>query len=738
MTPSSDRMRSAPVRVVPRQGGSILVQFALVLALLVTILGIVDIGYMYYAKRDLQRIADLAAIEAVQNIDYGKGDPLGNCVNGGLESIENNWPIAIAKNSETFVKCGNWDVSNASDPQRHFIETTNLDLLNAAHVRVQGSSPIIIPGPWGRVVVAEAVAKRENPLAVFSVGTTLVSVGCHQQLAPLVQLLRVVGVGDPCVTVGGYEGLVGAQVSASGLLKALGLPLEADLTVVDVNNLLAAEKVSLGFLLDTALTLGGHEELLGLNAELLSLIEARLGIEALNIEIPLGAGPDGPGIFASIHAPDGTTASALDVQVNVLDIVTAAIGVGTSGRGISLDVSRVGVPGLLPDVLTIEAGIIEPPSIGIGGVGATAYNAQVRLYIDVDTYNTDSGINLIGGLLNLLGTRIHLPIFVDVVRTKGTIEDLTCRVPGGDSTVRVGLDSSVANVCVGRAAGNPFSTRTPICESLDNETLVSVLGLVKINNRININALQDDYLSPDMRAGETWRSPGNGLNLGDTVSDLVDELLRLLGELLGSPTNGEWSESENEESASKLADYYLGKSSPGHPAGAIPKNQSLDFGLIRGPVGIYDVSLLRDRLKADIDRTTQSCFLLPFLCWQNNEWDAWAKDIESANVLSGRACWGSTPEGWVTAGSAGTAEDVDRFNRCVERELKEALLEAPDSRPNFLQVLLSPLLDVLEAILNPIGNLLAGPILGDLLGVELGVNDVRVTSIGCNNAHIVY
>lgn len=66
------------------------------------------------------------------------------------------------------------------------------------------------------------------------------------------------------------------------------------------------------------------------------------------------------------------------------------------------------------------------------------------------------------------------------------------------------------------------------------------------------------------------------------------------------------------------------------------------------------------------------------------------------------------------------------------------MLEAPDTKPNFLQVLLSPLLDILSALLNPLGNLLAGPILRDLLGIELGVNDVNLTSVGCGSAKLVY
>ena len=719
--------RSHPPNGPTLQRGSILVQFALMLSVMIAILGVIDIGYMYYAKRDLQRIADQAAVEAVQSLAYNNEPNTEPCVNAGKASIENNWPIAVTRNeSETKVSCGNWNPSAHQAP-RYFEESGEL---NSAHVVVQGLSPTIFPAPWSRILNAEAIAKRDEPLAVFSIGTTLINVGCNQQLAPLVQLLKIVGAGNPCVTVGGYEGLVGAQISASGLLNALGLPLDAGLTVVDINNLLAAEKVSLGKLLDTALTLGGHSEFLDLNTKLLSLLSAQLGIDALNLEIPLGSGPNGPGIFAGIHAPDATTASAMDVQLNVLDIVTAAVGVGTSGRGISIPGLSVKIPGILPNLLQVKAGIIEPPSIGIGAVGATAYNAQVRLYADVDT-----GGGALGGLLQLLQTRIKLPIFIDIARAKATIEEISCKVPGKNSSAKIRVDASIAQLCIGKATGNPFSTRTPICESVQDETLISVLGLVKIHNKFQETILDEPYPPHELKAGETWRTPGSSLNLGTTLSSLLNKLLELLGNELISPTSGKWSTSENKESAATMANYYLGLGSSIHPKGGIPKNQSL--GLL-GPQGIYDISLLKERLKADIDRNTQSCFLLPFLCVTKNEWNSWANDIQSANIASGRACWGNTPEGFVTAGLAGTASDVTRFNQCVERELKEAMLEAPDTKPNFLQVLLSPLLDILSALLNPLGNLLAGPILRDLLGIELGVNDVNLTSVGCGSAKLVY
>lgn len=718
-------MKSQQLHLTPalrfNQSGSVLVQFALLMGVLVAILGILDIGYMYYAKRELQRIADQAAVEAVQNISAGK------CMEAGEASITNNWPLlGITRNKDAeLVSCGNWNPDQKKAAPHSSPEYFGTGELNAAKVIVQGTSLILLPGPWSHIVTARAIAKRDEPLAQFSVGARLLDVGCNQQLAPLVQLLKVVGVDDPCVSVGNYEGLVGAKISASGLLKTLGLPLDTNLSVADINNLLTAEKISLGKLLDTALTLGGHSELLDLNAKLLSLLSAQLGIDALNLEIPLGSGPNGPGIFAGIHAPDGTLASAMDVQLNVLDIVTAAVGVGTSGRAISIPSLKVDVPFITGKLLEVKAGIIEPPSISIGSVGATAYNAQVRLYINVDT----SGA--LGGLLELLGTQIKLPIFVDVARAKGTIEDITCKVPGQNSTARIRVDPSIVQACIGKTIGAPFSTRTPICDSIQNETLVSVLGLIKVNNKIYADVLSDGpYQSPDMMAGDTWSTPYNNLNLGTTLANLVNELLRLLGNLLGAPSDSSWTPAQNKQAAQDMANYYFGIGN-----NAMPPLPTIRLGLINGKPGAYDTNALVGLLSKDIDRSGQGCFLgIPFLCWQTNDWQKWGNNV-------GRVDGGGLIERYIGGGTCFSITNIDvtKFNQCMRDELAKELLKAPSNKPkNFLQVLLAPLLEVLKGILNPLGKFLAGPILNELLGINLGVTDVNVNAISCGNAQLVY
>ena len=83
---------SVPRPRTRRQGGSLLVQFALLGSVLFLLLGIVDLGYMYYAKRDLQRIADLAATQAAQTINAERSNRAA-CVTAGEDSITANWPV---------------------------------------------------------------------------------------------------------------------------------------------------------------------------------------------------------------------------------------------------------------------------------------------------------------------------------------------------------------------------------------------------------------------------------------------------------------------------------------------------------------------------------------------------------------------------------------------------------------------------------------------------------------------
>ena len=51
-----------------RQRGSIAVPMLLILLGLINMLGLVEVGYLYWAKRDAQKVADLAALAGAQRL----------------------------------------------------------------------------------------------------------------------------------------------------------------------------------------------------------------------------------------------------------------------------------------------------------------------------------------------------------------------------------------------------------------------------------------------------------------------------------------------------------------------------------------------------------------------------------------------------------------------------------------------------------------------------------------------
>ena len=205
-----------------RQHGSVLIQFALFLSIIVLMLGVVDLGYSFYAKRDLQRIADQAALEAVQGIDFNDPNNINACQNAGNNSVSANWPTPLDAPTNQSVVCGEWSASKYAAPQ-YFDGTARP--VNAAHVILVGESLRLLPLTWNRTIRVEAIARRSTPVAEFSVGSQLLS---FDEKAPLGRLLKLVGLDIEKLSVLDSEGLANAKITPAGLLKALGINLGID------------------------------------------------------------------------------------------------------------------------------------------------------------------------------------------------------------------------------------------------------------------------------------------------------------------------------------------------------------------------------------------------------------------------------------------------------------------------------------------------------------------------------
>ncbi|MBJ2157085.1 TadG family pilus assembly protein [Variovorax sp. IB41] len=519
-----------------RHRGSILINTAIALSLIVITLIGTEIGFMYVMKREFQKTADLAALAGAQQVRGGC--PAATTAaqlnaNGAAGGAGRNMPAGLLPlGAAGEIQCGYWDRTTSFQ----FPAVTGT--INAVRVSFQRPSPTLLAFFAGnRNISVSAVAALSAPLAEFSVGSKLITVSGDSTLG---RLLKGIGLDLAGTSLLTYDGLAQAKVTPGGLLAALGIPVAADIGVGELNTLLAGRSVALGDLLNAIVTVAGQNGLLASNIALLQAIQAKLGLT--NLMVQLGSVADGPrGLFAEIIAPGGSGGGALNVNVGALDLLYTSIGVATSQHAVD---AGLNINLLSLAKVTTKVTVIEPPSIAIGGIGAKAYNAQVRTFIHV---TTDAG--LLGALLAPL-VKLDLPIVLDAVTGTGTIADMCTpelQDPvSGKDRVRFTVDSSIANICVGQIASADLFSKFDVCNyptTLKNMELINILGLLKANGHLDIEALKPSRSSSlTLAEGETGTTSVNDLQIGSTVALLVSELANLLfggTAPTGTPTSGQ-------------------------------------------------------------------------------------------------------------------------------------------------------------------------------------------------------
>ncbi|KAF1020974.1 MAG: hypothetical protein GAK30_02128 [Paracidovorax wautersii] len=712
------------------QRGGILINAALGLMVCVVVLGVVQVGYSAYVKRELQTAADLAALAGAQELSSSEK----NCQRA-INVAERGGAANVSLDQvQVDVGCASWkEVTSSSENKKQvddlrsvggLFSKTNSEDHNAVLAIVKAMPATLIPGLGGEVF-AKAVAKIDDPLVSFSVGSQLLNVNNNKLLG---QLLRLVGVNPALLTVLDKNGVVQAQITPSGLLKALGLDISVDeLKLLDSQGL-AALDVTVGDILAAAIKVIEDKTLqLDLAALRTALISAGVGA----IKLPLASSENGNGLLAFIGSDAGSPlGAALDVKLQLGELIKTAIMFGVQGRAVY-------VPDLtIAGLINVKAGVVEPPSIGVGGVGTTAYNSQIRLYLNVDTNN----IPVLGFLLNTLRTRVNIPLIVNAVSGYGVVDKISCE--SGDEYANVNVVSSIAGVCVGKfSEALIFSTKDICGPSLGSEVLVRLLGQDLINDKINLNALVDTQSVENLKVGFPQSTVPNSLRIGTTVSGIVNELLRVLSNLFstGMPAS---------DVARELAVTYLT---------AIPKvsgryNLDAVINLMKngksgaaGEDGVAPMNPSDWIVKGGVPRV---CGL--GTCWDDGSvWDSFKMVSTGANrgvldslvgfLLGGLAidnCWG------LFSGSS------TRYNSCIENNLAEYLSTSPSliagvnpvggaSCNTVLCTLLRPVLRVLEPILNGVGSLLGG-LLNNVLGIELGKTEVNLLDLRCGKPSLVY
>lgn len=458
----------------PRQRGSMTVAVVFAVLVAAVLLGVLQLGYGAYMKREMQKAADLAALSAVQVLNLGASADCTRAAAAGRASALANLPNILDSftAADLTVTCQVWDPARSDATGMHVFEAAGGQAYNAVRVTVRRQLANLVPGVGGVTASAQAVATRTPPVAAFTVGSRLLRL---ERGGLLSQLLATAGASPSQLDVLDAAGLANVAITPAGLLEALGLPLSAATGVGTPEQLAALNSLTLGQLLNATLSVIDKQGTASADVALLrNAINTVLALMPLNLPVKLL----GDGGVLDLHVAGGDAGAALQAEVNARNLLETALVIANGSNLINLGLS---VPLLGLDA---RVRIVEPPSLAVGGVGTQAVSAGLRVYLRVNTSN----IPLVGPLLaSTLNTRVDLPIIIGVAQSTGTLRQL-CEAPLKENQAVIDVTSAAASVCLGRFPGMTSATDTSAAnfQSLTNRCEPSAFGAIGRHQVLNV------------------------------------------------------------------------------------------------------------------------------------------------------------------------------------------------------------------------------------------------------------
>lgn len=476
-----------------RQHGSVAVMAAIFLTIMIVLFSSIDIGYVFYMKRDLQKTADLAALAGAQQLASTplSGNPTTCAATDApvLAAIGNAQANGFSATRTNIITptCGFWDpVANAGAAPSYFAAPATGTSLNAVRVNVSQTVQTFY-GLGSKKISAQAIATGSSPTATFSLGTGLLSL-CSPNGSLSALLVNGLLGSSVCLSLATYNGLAGAQVSLLKVLANLNIDVG---TVTQVAN----AQVSLAQLVNASIAALSPAQVASIAVtDLAKLTTGTLGGTILTIKDIL-----------NLDAANGV--AALDTQINVLDLLNVGtLQVANRSNFINTNVTIPGVGGL-------RLKLIEPPQIAVGGVGAAATSAQLRLSLSAN----------IPGLLSL-------PLYIDLAPGKAILKSLQCNAP---QSATFSIQPGLAEVCLANGqtdSGTPF-----FCPKVSNPAnqvnVISVLGIPTVSLGINAS-LTDPGTTVTVNGPFPKSAPPVGSSLSSILGNIIQPGNFVFGGLL--------------------------------------------------------------------------------------------------------------------------------------------------------------------------------------------------------------
>ncbi|OAJ56207.1 hypothetical protein A6V36_06700 [Paraburkholderia ginsengiterrae] len=422
--------RPLRVRRVPgarRQHGAVAVLAAIWLSIAIAALGAIDVGNVYFARRQLQRTADLAAMAGVQVIGSS-----GGCASATTAAQQNASANGFTAGANTTISttCGRWDTSTST----YF--GTSGNPLNAVQVQTTQMVPYFFLGPT-RNITATATAFASN-IDAFSLGTGIATINTQQSALLNAILGGLLGT-SVSLSVGDTQSLATAHIKLEDLMVALGASTMQGLlgTTVSFQSLMLA--------MVSALQAGGDT----INAAILQKVAVAIP-GGQNVTVGDG-GPSAPGLLAlGLANPNAATTAT----INAFDALLVAAQIaqrspdGTQGNAPVINVSA-GLAG----VAGISLQIIHPPVLAVGEGGTlpggtyrttartAAINATVTLLPALPT--------LYLGVATISALSTPIVLNLNVAAGKADLTSVDCESTKAATNATIKVTPSIAGFCVG-------------------------------------------------------------------------------------------------------------------------------------------------------------------------------------------------------------------------------------------------------------------------------------------------
>lgn len=505
------------------QKGAIAVIAAIWVLIAMVVLGGIDIGNLYFQKRDAQRIADMAALAAVQPMssDPNPNNAPNDCLTAAranvMVSANNNdksgqfaliagtdTPNPTAGNDQIAVTCGRWDPIAYVTPAP--------SAANAAQVTVYRKVNYFFLGLLNSLSGREAIIKasataRATNVDSFSVSAGLLSVGsdCSQGQADWtsngllnILLSSLLGTGSTLnLTVGCYGALASSNIKLGDLASFMisdGTPSGLVNQQFTVLNLLKASQKALTKNATANVNLTAAQAALSIIVDNLNATVANTPVTIINPN--QGQNPPTSAVI-QLSVPSGQNSTSVAngaalANVDLFDLVMSALTLANSSTQsaatVKLTAAQLGKFGF-PSNVGLQMQILSPPSQAIGEAGKVdgkyrtqATNAQIGVSLQIGLPD----IPILGALglplATIQGLNVPLYLLVGGPAT-ANLESIDCEESTSQkpSQVTISVTPSIANLCVGNAPTTPSGwlnmSSNQGCSGTATSVSVSALGV---------------------------------------------------------------------------------------------------------------------------------------------------------------------------------------------------------------------------------------------------------------------